>query len=283
MVPLAIGTQTAGSVIRPASFCGIVGYKPSFGLISRTGVLPEAPSLDTIGVFATTVPGAALLAEALMGFDPADPAMRPGPVPHLLEAALSAPSAPPKFAFVRQPAWSEAAKETKALFAGLIERLDDRVEEVALGEEFAVVGRAQAIIQKAELARSYARYAERGAENLGPKLLAGIAEGGAILARDYLTARDWQARLPELLDPVFDRFDAILTPASPGPAPKGLETTGDPAFNAIWTLAGTPAITIPAPIADKALPLGIQLVGRHGEDARLLRNAQWLRDFLADT
>lgn len=276
MVPLAIGTQTAGSVIRPASFCGVVGYKPSFGAIPRTGVLTQSPSLDTIGVFARSVEDAALLAETLFGFDPADPATTDAPIPALLDMCLSDSPVTPKLAFVRQPAWEHADPDTKLTFENLCAGLGDQCVEVELPEIFAEALAGQAIIQKAELAKNYSDYADRGMNQLGPNLQAGIHEGNAILARDYIAARDWPRVLAPQLAQIFDRFDAIITPAAPGTAPEGLGSTGNPAFNSLWTLFGTPAVTIPMLMGRNGLPLGVQLVGRCGDDARLLRIARWL-------
>lgn len=282
MAPLAIGTQTAGSVIRPASFCGVVGYKPSFGAIPRTGILAQAPSLDTVGVFATSVADAALLGEALMGFDPADPATSAGPVPNLFEVASSAPPVTPALAFVRQPAWGDAEAEMQEGFAELIQALGDAVEEIQLPQAFAEALAGQKTIQIAELAKCFYGYARRGADQLGPNLRDGIEAGNKVMARDYIAALDWRQILSPMLAKIFARFDAIVTPAAPGPAPEGLGATGSPAFNSLWTLCGTPAVTIPALEASNGLPMGVQLVGRHGDDARLLRTANWLAQHLAE-
>ncbi len=282
MSPLAIGTQTAGSVIRPASFCGVVGYKASFGAIPRTGILAQAPSLDTVGVFATSVPDAALLGEVLMGFDPGDPATTASPTSKLFEVATSAPPVTPALAFVRQPAWSEAEPDLQDAFGELIPALGNVVEEVELPGVFAEALAAQKTIQLAELAKCFHAHALRGSDQLGPNLRKGIEAGNAVLARDYIAALDWRQILSPMLAKIFARFDAIVTPAAPGPAPEGLGSTGSPAFNSLWTLCGTPAVTIPALQASNGLPMGVQLVGRHGDDARLLRTANWLAQHLAE-
>lgn len=280
MVPLAIGTQTAGSVIRPAAFCGVTGYKPTFGAISRRGVLSQAQSLDTIGVFAKDVPGAALLAEALFGYDQADAATRPGPHPNLFKTASSDVPVQPLFAFVRTPYWDDRADaETKAALGELVAKLDDQCFSVDLPGACAGADEARQRIQFAELSRNFYNYQKQGADRLSDKMNDAIAEGSATSARDYLSALGWKDLLNSLFEDIFLRCTAILTPAAPGPAPAGFETTGDPVFNGLWTMCGLPAVTIPLTHASNGLPLGVQLVGRRGDDARLLRTARWLSDF----
>ncbi|MEX0628296.1 MAG: amidase, partial [Cucumibacter sp.] len=276
MVPLAIGTQAAGSVIRPAAYCGIVGFKPSFGMIPRTGILRQSPSLDTVGVFANEVEGAALIAEALCGFDNADPATSLDPPPRLLEIALSEPPVIPAFAFVRQPGWDKADAETQLAFDEIVVELDAQCEEVALPGAFAEALAAKDRVHLAELARNYFHYAERGRDRLGAQTLKAIDAGNAIPARDYLSALDWPRILAPALEEIFFRFDAILTPAAPGPAPEGLASTGSPIFNSLWSFCGLPAITLPLLLAGNGLPMGVQIVGPRLGDGKLLRTARWL-------
>ena len=282
MVPLAIGTQTGGSVIRPAAFCGTVGFKPTFGAIPRTGILAQSPSLDTVGVFAADVEGAALLADSLFGHDPRDPASRPRPFPRLLETARSEPPVAPTLAFVGTPFWPRADEDTRAAFAELTEVLGDRCFEAELPASFAEAAEARARIHLAEMSKNYHAWHARGAERLSPTMRDALAQGRSISAHDYLAALDWSAVLNAGLEELFERCDAILTPAACGTAPEGLESTGDPIFNGLWTLCGTPAITLPLLEGANGLPLGVQLVGRRGDDARLLRTARWLSGRLAD-
>lgn len=276
MTPLAIGTQTGGSVIRPAAYCGVVGFKPSFGAIPRTGILAQAPSLDTVGVFAADIEGAALLAGVLFGHDGADPATAPAPLPDLLAVARSTPPVTPALAFVRQPGWDGADQETKDAFAELTARLGDACEEVELPDSFAEALAARERVNCAEMAKSFHRYVERGRDKLAAETVEAIDRGEQISHRDYTAALELPAALDAALDRLFSRFDAILTPAAPGPAPASLDTTGSPVFNGLWTLCGTPAITVPALEAPNGLPMGIQLVGPRGGDGRLLRTANWL-------
>lgn len=275
MVPLAVGTQTGGSVIRPAAFCGVVGLKPSFGLIPRTGILTQSPSLDTVGVFARSVADCALLAEAIAGHDPADRATEPLPAPRLLDTALTAPPVTPVFAFLKPPGWDQANPQTIAAVQELAALLGDQCFEVDIpGLEDAAAIRRR--INLAEMAKCYYALERRGRDRMSEILRSAMDEGKAVLARDYLAALDWRQVLNAGMEPVFARCDAILCPAAPGPAPRGLAETGDAIFNGLWTLTGMPAITLPVFTADNGLPMGIQLVGRRGDDARLLRTARWL-------
>ncbi|MFY0632165.1 MAG: amidase [Vannielia sp.] len=278
MVPLAVGTQTGGSVIRPASFCGITGFKPTFGAISRRGVLMQSQTLDTLGVFATDPTGAALLADVLFGHDPADSATSPAPHPALERTALSSPPLPPVFAVVRPPGWEGAHDDLKEAFLALEEELGEQAFAVELPSLFDEAADQRARINFAEMSRNYYRYERDGADRLGAPTLEAIRKGAALPARDYLAALDWPGILNAGLDEIFSRCDAILCPAAPGPAPEGLASTGDAIFNGLWTLCGTPAVTLPLLTASNGLPMGVQLVARRGEDGRLLRSARWLHE-----
>ncbi len=281
MVPLAVGTQTGGSVIRPAAYCGIVGFKPSFGAIPRTGILPQSPSLDTVGVFARTIEDAALLAEVLFGHDPADRASRPAPHPRLLDTALARPPVPPMFAFVRPPGWDGAAEETRLAMAELTATLGGQCFEAALPNAFDEAAAIRERINFAEMAKCYFAHERRGRAQMSGVLCDALDAGKAILARDYLAALDWPGVLNAGLAEIFARADAILTPATPSAAPEGLASTGSAIFNGLWTLCGLPAVTLPLLEAGNGLPMGVQLVGPAGEDARLLRTARWLMAHLA--
>jgi Asp-tRNA(Asn)/Glu-tRNA(Gln) amidotransferase A subunit family amidase len=281
MVPLAIGTQTNGSVIRPASFCGIVGFKPSYGLIPRTGVLPQAPPLDTIGVFARSIADVALIVDAMAGYDARDRETRIAPPPRLLETALSDAPVTPAFAFVKSPAWEAAEPETREGFAELAAALGAVCDEVALPESFDQGAGVLKTLTEAGIARSYKPYYERGKDQLSDFMRTTIKAGATISAVDYLEALDRQAALHAELDRLFERYDAIITPAAPGEAPHGLDWTGNSAFNELWTLCRVPAITLPLLKGPKGLPVGVQVVGRYGDDARLLRTARWLQTRLA--
>lgn len=283
MTPLSIGSQTGGSVIRPASYCGVVGFKPSFGAIPRTGMLAQAPTLDTAGVFANSVEDAALLCDALFGFDPLDPATSHNPPPRLFETASSAPPLKPVFALYKPPGWAQAAPEMRAAIEEAVDILGDQCFEIDLPSAFADADEQRKIIHFAEMAKFYYRFEKRAPELLGPLLQETINRGKATPARDYIAALDWRAMLNAGLDEVFERCDAIITPAALGPAPRDLSTTGDPIFNAVWTLCGTPVVTLPLFADDHGMPMGLQLIGRRDNDARLLRTARWLVSELAAT
>lgn len=280
--PLAIGTQTAGSVIRPAAFCGVVGFKPSFGAIPRSGILAQSPSLDTVGVFARSVPDAALVAEVMYGHDPRDRATAPAPAPRLLQTALATPPLPPVFAFVRPPAWADADEETRLSLEELAGMLGEQHFEAPLPAAFAEAASARERINFAEMAKCYFAFERRGRDRLSEPLRAAIDTGKTILARDYLSALDWPEVLNAGLEAIFARCDAILAPAALGPAPQGLDTTGSPIFNGLWSLCGLPAVTIPVLESANGLPMGVQLVARRGDDGRLLRTARWLMERIGE-
>ena len=282
VVPLAIGSQTNGSMIRPAAFCGVVGYKPSFGAIPRTGVMEAASSLDTIGIFARSVTDAALAAEAVFGADGVDPGAIGQPAGGLLATASAEPPVRPAIGFVRTPAWDRAEPATRAAFEELCAAIGD-VDEVPLPEPFGGVFAWHKAIMAAEMADSLGGYVEKAPDLVSDAFKSLVADGRAVSAADYLAARKWQRVLASGLDAIFQRYDAILTPAAPGEAPQGLEATGDPCFCTLWTFCGTPAITLPLMTGEAGLPIGAQLVGPKGDDARLLRTANWLAQHLAAT
>lgn len=279
MVPLAVGTQTGGSVIRPAAFCGVTGFKPTFGKIPRTGVLAQAPSLDTLGVFAVDPAGAALVAEALFGHDEGDPATDLEPHPKLFDIANAAPPLAPLFASVPLPGADGMHPELVEAMAELTDALGDQAFDCPLPGLFDQAEEQRATINFAEMSRYYYKYGRDGAEVLKTPTREAIEKGNAIVARDYLAALDWPKILNAALEEIFERCDAIMCPAALGPAPEGLDTTGDSIFNGLWTLCGTPVVTVPLLTASNGLPMGVQLVGPKGNDARLLRSAKWLMDW----
>jgi len=282
MVPLALGTQTNGSVIRPASYCGVVGYKPTFGLISRHRVLPLSRRLDHVGVFARSVPDAALLAETLIGFDENDPDTKPTAAFRLPQAADEEPPISPRLAFVKPPGWDEQASEdTQAAFAELVELLGDDAEELVLPEMFSQVLDWHRTVMESDLARSLAREYSVAADELSATLREMIQRGRGHLAVDYNAAAEGQELLNAVLDKLFERCDALVAPAATGEAPLGLESTGNPVFATPWTFCGVPAISLPLLEGEHGLPMGVQLVGPRGDDARLLRTARWLAQHLA--
>jgi Asp-tRNA(Asn)/Glu-tRNA(Gln) amidotransferase A subunit family amidase len=284
MVPLATGSQNNGSVIRPASFCGVCGYKPTAGRISRAGVLRQSPSLDQIGVFGRTVEDVALLAQELMIFDPRDTAMRPAQRPDLLSALGTQVDGEPRLAFVKTPIWTLATPETRLAFERLAARPPGpHLAELVLPEVFAEAAACHRDIIEPELALAYAAEYATGKERLSATLCRIIERGQSALAANYLFALGRMPSLAQILDDLLAPFDAVLTPATPGEAPRGLDSTGSPAFCTIWTLCGVPAISLPLLAGAYGMPLGVQLVAARGQDARLLHTAQWLMQTIGPT
>jgi Asp-tRNA(Asn)/Glu-tRNA(Gln) amidotransferase A subunit family amidase len=277
MVPLALGSQTNGSTIRPASFCGVYGFKPTHGLVSRHGMLALSRTLDHVGVFARTIEDVALLAAQLAGHDERDPDTRPRARVPFVEVAAEEPPIPPMLAFVRTPQWERADEETKAAFAELVEHLGDRVEEVELFPSAVDAWEWHRTIMLAEMAANLEREWQHGRDRLSERLRGQLEQGREVRAVDYQRAL---ARIEPIHASFLElfqlRYDAILTPAAPGTAPKGLASTGDPAFCTLWTLCGMPAVSLPLMQGTNGLPLGVQLVGPRDGDARLLRTARWL-------
>ena len=282
MVPLAIGSQTNGSVIRPASFCGIVGFKPSHGLIPRTGVLALSAPLDTVGTYARSIEDVALLTELLVAHDPGDKDTRARAHPPLSRTAAEEPPMTPMIAFAKTAVWDQAEEETQEAFGELIELLGDDCSDLPLSEPFDHALDLHRNIMHADLAKSLAGYYQRGKDKLTDRLCEMIEFGQKVSAVDYNKALEGRELLNTGLNLVFDFYDVIITPASPGPAPVGLDTTGSAVFNTLWTFTGVPAITLPLMQGENGMPLGVQLIGPRGDDARLLRTARWLTSRVAD-
>ncbi len=270
MAPLAFGTQTAGSVIRPAAYCGCIGYKPSFGLINRAGVKPLADSLDTVGAFARTVEDAAFFAGVLSE----RPALR----------HLAVPSAAPRFGLCRTPMWDEAEPTTAAALDDareVLERAGAVVAELAIMPEHHGLAEAQDTIMGFEMVRALAYERIEHSAELSPRLAQMIDAGMTIGAAEYDRALARAAEARGALDAFFGQCEAVLVPAAPGEAPIGLGNTGNPIFNRMWTLLGVPCVTLPARWGENGLPTGVQLVGRPRDDALLMACAAFLERALA--
>ncbi len=266
MVPLAGGTQTNGSAIRPAAFCGVYGYKPTAGLISQAGVLRQSPALDQVGVFARTVDDAALLAA------------------QLIESSLDLGSAadtamPPRLAFVRTPRWEDTTDDTRAAYARLIERLGGSVTEVTMPAAAAPAWDWHRTVMETEIAENFDAEWQNGKARLSASLRGQIERGRVTAVADYQHALAQIPLVDALFDDLYSKYDVILTPSVAGTAPRGLGSTGDPAFCTLWTFCGMPAINVPLLHGANGLPLGVQLVGPRRGDARVLRAARWLAQF----
>ncbi len=263
--PLAFGTQTAGSVIRPASYCGVVGYKPSFGLINRAGMKIMSDTLDTIGVIARSVADCALLASAVSGRDLGDPEQRQ--------------SRPPRVGVCRSPVWDKALPETQALLprvADILGRAGASLVDRELPDMFHALSDAHPVVMNVESARALGWELATAREQISPELRErlefGLAQGEASIVRAYDVFRRSRAALPDVLE----GRDVLITPSAPGQAPEGLGWTGDPVFNFIWTSLGVPCVTIPAGTGPDGLPVGVQIVGRGGDDRAVLAWAGWI-------
>ena len=275
MVPVSIGTQTNGSVIRPAAFCGVYGFKPTHGLVPRHGILKLSRTLDTVGVFARTLADIALVAEQLIGHDERDPDSQPRTRPPLLRTMLEEPPFAPRLAFVKTPVWERAEASTVEAFAEVVEALGAQCEEVVLPESLREAWEGQRLIMECEMAFNLDAEWERGRDGLSAPLREQLARGREVRAIDYQKALARITPINQGFSELFDRFDAILTPSAPGAAPLA-DSTGDPAFCTLWSLAGMPALNLPLMSDANGLPLGVQLVGQRHADARLLRTARWL-------
>jgi amidase len=262
MVPAALGSQTAGSVIRPASFCGVVGYKPTFGTFSLRGVHPLAPSLDTLGFFVRQVADVPWIAAALSG------AHRP--------AAIAELGRPPRVGLCRTDQWPRAQRSTQALVEDAAVRLSRAGAAVREVVAFDGLAEAQAIIMGAEAAQAFRDLLQRHEDGLSEVFRSFLREGARCPPERLRAARDKAEQGRRDLPGVFAELDVLVTAAAAGEAPVGLESTGDPAFCRTWTLLGCPCISLPVLEGPAGLPVGLQLVAPPGADGRLLAAATWV-------
>jgi amidase len=278
-VPIAIGTQTLGSVIRPAAFCGVVGYKPSVGAISRTGIHPISSTLDTVGVFARSVADASWFGACLMGPDPRDEATLVKGPEKILRVPLELLRAPPRLALIRSSKWSLATEPQRANFEASVNRLREagaNVRDVNLPHLFDDAWENVMTIMSREAVRSFLSIESRHRIRLSPHLIELLDRGHRVTPEQYNRARARRDEYRKWLDNLFERNDAIVTIPAVGEAPEGLASTGDASFAQLWTQAGMPAITIPSGFGPRGLPLGLQVVGRYREDQAALEAAAWI-------
>jgi Asp-tRNA(Asn)/Glu-tRNA(Gln) amidotransferase A subunit family amidase len=283
IVPLALGTQTLGSVIRPAAFNGIVGFKPSFGAIPRTGVHPLSPSLDHVGFFARRVDDVAYALSLLGGTSDRDRHGRPVPAFRVAIDDGVPPLAAPRLAVVRFAQWSRAEPEQQNLFEATIAQLRGAgaiLEELELPELDRTNWDAINIILASEAAVIFADLVARYPDRTSDHLKSLVQAGKAATAYDYLTAKALQEKLRSAFAAQLSGFDAVLTLPAFGEAPEGLSFTGDAAYCAPWTLLGVPALSLPAGFGKNGLPLGVQVVGAYREDYLTLRVAKWVENAL---
>ena len=278
MCPGALGSQTGGSTCRPAAYNGIVGLKPTYGRISRYGVVPVSWSLDTVGILTRRVADAALLLQAMAGYDDKDPGSANQPVPDY-SAEMARWEGPPRIGLLNKGyffdrATDEVRRHTESA-AQELARAGAVIAEMELPASFATAADCQRIVMNVECAAFHEQWFRHRAEEYGPRLRANIEMGMLIPAVTYLQAQRLRRQFRQDLTALAESVDALLTPATPAPAPRDLTTTGDAAFQAPWTSAGLPTITIPSGLAGDGLPLGIQLAGPPWAEGRLLAVAGW--------
>jgi amidase len=265
MVPLAFGTQTAGSIVRPAAYCGAVGYKPTYGTVCRVGVKMISDTLDTVGGFGRTVPDVALFVAALSGRD--DLVIR--------DSAREAP----RIGLCRTYEWDRAQPETVALLENVERPLRESgatVRDVVLPSEFAGLAAAQTAIMVREVAQSlsYERNAHR--DLLSAEMIAMIEAGLAVSNAQYDAARSLARQCRAMLPQVLEGLDVLIAPSTQGEAPAGIAATGDPVFNRIWTLLHVPCVHLPLARGPSGLPIGVTVAGRIGGDRDTLLAADWI-------
>lgn len=266
MVPLALGTQTSSSVIRPAAYCGVVGYKPSFGLINRAGLKFLSESLDTIGVLSRTVEDAALLTTTLTGIADAAPAV-----------------SPPRIGLCRTPWWDQADAAMQANLEGAaaaLAKAGAQVSELQLSSDFVRLNEVQITLSSYEFYRALAHERIRHPELISPSLTSRIAAGGKVTRAEYEAACALTRQCQAWMAAAMSRHDLIIAPSAPGEAP-GIAGTGEPTFGLMWTLLQMPCMSVPCGVGAQGLPLGVQLIAANGRDTALFGYAAWAQRMLA--
>ena len=276
MTPLSVGTQTKGSIIRPASYCGVVGYKPSFGLISRNGVLKQSSKLDHVGVFGKKVEDVALLAKCLIKKDLYDKDTVHYSADKMLEECRKGPHFDPKFIFYKTTNWKNIDKESQKAFQFLIKKLKKHIEVFDEPSYFKDIHKHQQVIHETDMANSFQKFYKDSKNKLGKKLVEAIERGYKYSAGQYTEAKDFMEQSYRSYSEVFEDYHGVITPASTGVADKGLKFTGSPEFCTVWTYMGLPSISLPLLTGENNLPLGVQLVGNKLDDLRFLGVANWL-------
>jgi Asp-tRNA(Asn)/Glu-tRNA(Gln) amidotransferase A subunit family amidase len=270
MVPLAFGTQTAGSIVRPAAYCGVVGYKPTYGTVTRVGVKMISDTLDTVGALARSVPDVALFVAALT---------------ERRELLIDGPTADvPRIGLCRTYEWNRAQPETVAALEDAGKRLraaGASVRDVTLPQPFAGLAEAQKTIMVSEVAKSLAYENLTHREQLSADMTRMIDTGLAVSPQQYDAARSLAWTCRAMLPQIFSEFDVLLAPSTAGEAPAGIAATGDPLFNRIWTLLHVPVVHVPVGSGPHGLPVGVTVAGAVGADRATLRAADWIHAWLA--
>ena len=276
MAPLSVGSQTGGSIIRPASYCGVVGYKPTYGLISRNGVLKTSEKLDHVGVFGRSVEDVALLAKTLIKKDKFDTASVHYSAENMLNETKKGPLFEPKFIFYKTDHWKLVEKKSRESFEYFIKSFKKNIEVFDTPSYFKDIHKYHQIIYDTDLANNFSLYFKKYKKKLSKIMQDAIIRGNKHSAKDYAEAVDFMKRSYESYEEVFEDYHGVLSPSSPGVAPKSLKTTGTAEFNKVWSYLGTPCISLPLLQGENDLPLGVQLIGAKYDDQRFLGVANWL-------
>ena len=280
-VPIAIGSQTNGSVIRPASYCGVFGFKPTSGILPRTGVLQTSQTLDQLGVFSLYLEDTALLADVLAMYDPVDTASYPRPRPHMLSGVQQDVPIEPNFVWLEMPYFAKLDDDARKGMNEVIDALGGQIEVIDAEQSFQDVPEAHKIIQDYEISRNLEWALRDHEDQLFDKFADMLRRGAKISDEDYQEALKFRTAMIGYFAAFFKDYDAILTPSSSGQAPKFDDGTGDPIFCTYWTLCGLPCVTLPILTSSDSMPVGVQLVGNREEDDRLMRSARWMLNKLS--
>jgi Asp-tRNA(Asn)/Glu-tRNA(Gln) amidotransferase A subunit family amidase len=276
MAPLSIGSQTGGSIIRPASYCGVVGYKPTYGLISRNGVLKTSEKLDHIGVFGRSVEDVALLSKVLIKKDNFDSATVHYSAENMLTETKKGPLFEPKFIFYKTDYWKNIEKKSREAFEYFIKSFKKNIEVFDTPSYFKDIHKYHQIMYETDLANNFGLYYKKFKKKLSKPMQDAIVKGNKHSAKEYAEALDFMKRSYESYEEVFEDYHGVLSPSSPGVAPKSLKSTGSAEFNKVWSYLGTPCISLPLLQGEANMPLGVQLTGAKYDDHRFLGIANWL-------
>ena len=276
MCPVAIGSQTNGSVIRPASYCGVIGYKPTYGLVSRKSVLKQSHLLDHVGIFARHIEDIALIAKEIVRHDVDDRSTVPYSISNITQICKEDPPFDPRFVFIKTSKWKNLDKESLKSFETFIKKYSAHIEVLDTPSYFDDIFKYHQIIHETDMAYAFSDYYKKSKNKLGKKLVEAIERGLKYKASEYVEACENRDYFYKLFQETFHDYHAILTPASTGIAPKTLKQTGSPEFSTIWTYLGMPALSLPLLQGESGMPLGVQIIGEKFDDSRLLRTSNWL-------
>jgi Asp-tRNA(Asn)/Glu-tRNA(Gln) amidotransferase A subunit family amidase len=276
-VPLAIGSQTNGSTIRPASFCGIFGLKPTRGMISRSGVLQTSVTLDQVGVFARTLEDAAVLGDALSAHDPRDPASFAHPRPQIAGGLKEEPKVEPALVWIDLPFNDRLSEDAREGLESIVQVLGpERVERIVAPESMSGLVKHQAVVHEYEIARHLAEDFEAHWDKISDVLKPVIERGRNYSDDQYAESLSMVGGAEEFFQNFFVDYDAIIAPSAAGEPPLKSDGTGDPVFCTVWTVAGLPCLNLPLLAGARGLPIGVQVIGSAEHDDRLMTTANWL-------